>query len=203
MLRVLALWHNSKMLSTILHILIICEAVSKTALSFAANIVDEPQSFVLARGVALCGTLDYQLKHALSLQLVDWVINASVGFVLLVLALYKAIDHWKLSGIKKSSLINIMIEDQITYYILVLFCSAMNFANERVRSTELSVRNSIFSLIGNPGLLCLLGSRMFLNLKEVAEPCVVDESSNPNHSASAGTISNPRFAEASGSSFSI
>ena len=49
----------------------------------------------------------------------------------------------------------------------VIFCSAMNIASTKLNTGSFTTEKSaIFDIIGNPGLLCLIGSSMFLNLKE-------------------------------------
>ena len=42
----------------------------------------------------------------------------TIGLTLLALALYKAIGHWRLSGIKPNDLITIIVRDQIIYYLM-------------------------------------------------------------------------------------
>ena len=46
------------------------------------------------------------------------VITAAVEFILLSLALFKTIENWRLSGLHGSSLMNIIIKDQIIYYLM-------------------------------------------------------------------------------------
>ena len=41
-----------------------------------------------------------------------------IGFVLLILALYKVIGQWKSLGMEQSGLMNVMIKDQIIYYFM-------------------------------------------------------------------------------------
>ena len=46
------------------------------------------------------------------------VMTVTVGFILLSLALFKTIEHWRLSRLKKSGLVYIIAKDQIIYYLM-------------------------------------------------------------------------------------
>ena len=43
---------------------------------------------------------------------------ATVGFILLSLALFKTIEHWKLSRYQKTGIVYIIAKDQIIYYLM-------------------------------------------------------------------------------------
>ena len=107
--------------------------------------------------------------------------------VLLVLGLYKAQQFWKMAGFRGSRLVMILIRDQVYYYAVcvsyrigihsgtrgclfvhrLLVCSACFFMLSRYSTTP--VLDSLFSLLGSPTILCILGSQVFFNLKEAAE----------------------------------
>ena len=61
--------------------------------------------------------------------------------------------------------------------IRVIFCSVINLVVYQLEYELDSTRESIFSILGNPSLLCLLGSRMFINLKEAGSSDVKSGSS--------------------------
>lgn len=51
----------------------------------------------------------------------------------------------------------------------VLFCSAINITASRIDFRESYVKKDVINFLGSSSFLCLLGSRMFFNLKEAAE----------------------------------
>ena len=63
--------------------------------------------------------------------------------------------------------------------IRVIFCSIINLINyqSKYELDSTTTRSSIVSILGNPSLLCLLGSRMFINLKEAGSSDVKSGSS--------------------------
>ena len=63
-------------------------------------------------------------------------------------------------------------------------------------------KRGILSSLGNVGFLCLLGSRMFINLKEAGDTEVNEGTSIPSVNNLVSNISDPRFAEPAGSSSS-
>ena len=102
------------------------------------------------------------------------------GFLLLILALFKGHEFWKLHGHSGSRLVLVLIKDQAFYYILyvpslnywaliiilyrVTLCSVFLIMDDRFKNAS-----AIFQSLGSPTLLCVFGSRMFFNLKEAAE----------------------------------
>ena len=61
--------------------------------------------------------------------------------------------------------------------IRVIFCSIINLIGFKSDYEINSTREFIVSILGNPSLLCLLGSRMFINLKEAGSSGVKSGSS--------------------------
>ena len=59
----------------------------------------------------------------------------------------------------------------------VIFCSIINLVDYQLEYELDSTREIIVSTLGNPILLCLLGSRMFINLKEAGSSDVKSGSS--------------------------
>ena len=103
--------------------------------------------------------------------------------LLLGLALFKVTDYWKQHGMRGSRLLFVLVKDQVLYFmssvreisagnqLLMLsraICVAVFVIAEDETSTSL-VPSAILGALGTPTLLCLLGSRMFFNLKEAAE----------------------------------
>ena len=85
--------------------------------------------------------------------------------------------------------------------IRILFCSIINLIDYQLGHEINSTRNSIFSILGNPSLLCLLGSRMFINLKEAGSSDVKSGSSTsaPSQQSGNSVVSDLQFADVTGS----
>ena len=108
------------------------------------------------------------------------------GAILMVLALFKSAEYWKMAaGFKGFPLVKILIRDQALYFLLyVLYNSVaaglvltllrvvsycvLNIVGFRLVPSNAFVSNILITL-GSPALLTILGSRMLFNLKEAAE----------------------------------
>lgn len=106
--------------------------------------------------------------------------------LLLILAIFKSSEHWKLNGFHGSRLIFVLVRDQAMYFMMCATSrghalyelidasfSAICVVVFIIIGDKFELDNSlimriIFSL-GNPAFLSILGSRMFFNLKEAAE----------------------------------
>ena len=85
--------------------------------------------------------------------------------------------------------------------IRVIFCSIINLIEYQPEYEFNSTRSSIVSILGNPSLLCLLGSRMFINLKEAGSSDVKGGSSAsaPSQQSGSSVVSDLQFADVPGS----
>lgn len=108
------------------------------------------------------------------------------GAILMVIALYKAAEYWRLSaGFKGFTLVKVLIKDQVLYFMLqvmshgfpssyihpfhsVILCSMFAILGFRLTIPNIILAD-ILSSLGNPSFLSLLGSRMLVNLKEAGE----------------------------------
>ena len=83
----------------------------------------------------------------------------------------------------------------------IIFCSIINLVDYQLEYGLNSTRNSIVSFLGSPSLLCLLGSRMFINLKEAGSSDVKSGSSTsaPSQQSGRSVVSDLQFADVSGS----
>ena len=83
----------------------------------------------------------------------------------------------------------------------IIFCSIINLVVYESEYEFNSTRNSIVSILGNPSLLCLLGSRMFINLKEAGSSDVKGGSSTsaPSQQSGRSVASDLQFADVPGS----
>ena len=110
-------------------------------------------------------------------------IPLAYGSLLLILALYKAREFWKLNGFSGSRLVLVLIRVQALYYFMcvstafslskliafnsALFCLLAKLLNDLAGSSL--IVSALLSGLGSPTLLSVTGSRMFFNLKEAAE----------------------------------
>ena len=83
----------------------------------------------------------------------------------------------------------------------IIFCSIINLIVFKSDYELNSTREVIVSILGNPSLLCLLGSRMFINLKEAGSSDVKDGSSTsaPSQQSGRSEVSDLQFADVTGS----
>ncbi|KAL5500826.1 hypothetical protein ACEPAH_9213 [Sanghuangporus vaninii] len=165
-IRVLALYSRDKMLSICLKTLLVLEAIFKLALVIYLGQLERFAIGGLARNVTVCGidnTLPWQWG------VVDWVLPLVYGTILMILALYKAAGYWKMSaGFEGFALVKVLIQDQILYFILAIGCSVLNILQFKLRFSNLFWANTLNAL-GSPSCLCVVGSRMLINLKEAGE----------------------------------
>ena len=79
----------------------------------------------------------------------------------------------------------------------VIFCSIINLVDYQLEYELDSTREIIVSTLGNPILLCLLGSRMFINLKEAGSSDVKGGSSTsaPSQQSGSSEVSDLQFAD--------
>ena len=82
-----------------------------------------------------------------------------------------------------------------------IFCSIINLIDYQLEYELDSTRESIIYILGNPSLLCLLGNRMFINLKEAGSSDVKGGSSTsaPSQQSGRSAASDLQFADVPGS----
>ncbi|EJC99535.1 uncharacterized protein FOMMEDRAFT_160601 [Fomitiporia mediterranea MF3/22] len=113
---------------------------------------------------------DYTISNnTLRLAIIDWTIPMVYGFALMLLALYKAAEYWKMSTrFRGFKLVEILIRDQIIYFLLAIMCCIFNLLYPKL-DVENVILASILGQVGNPSFLCILGSRLLFNLKEAGK----------------------------------
>ncbi|KAH8109848.1 hypothetical protein DFH11DRAFT_1861025 [Phellopilus nigrolimitatus] len=170
LIRVLALYHQDKRLAACLRTLIGLEAVFDLAILIYSNIYQEIAVGGLAKDVTICGANRDPPKVWAALS---WLVLAATpmlyGIILMVLALYKAAEHWReTAGFSQFTLVKVLIQDQAIYFIMVIFCSVME-----IMSNQLVITNVLLSyflyILGSPSFLCVLGSHLLVHLKEAGE----------------------------------
>ncbi|OCB83929.1 hypothetical protein A7U60_g9138 [Sanghuangporus baumii] len=165
LIRVLALFHQDKRLSIILKTLLSLEACTGIGILIYDTLFEGVIIGSLAEGMTICG----QSRFFRTLGTVSWVVPMAYGTILLVLALYKAAEYWKLSsGFKGFHLVRVLIQDQVMYYGFVIFCSACQIVENSVQGINPFLAN-VLAVAGSPTLLCILGGQLLINLKEAGE----------------------------------
>ncbi|KAL5500883.1 hypothetical protein ACEPAH_9270 [Sanghuangporus vaninii] len=129
MIRVLALYSQGAKLSIVLKTLLALESAFKFGLDIYIVSSDPVVNGGLGKDLTLCGV---EGAPAWQWPMVNWIIPMVYGTILMVLALYKAADYWKMSaGFKGFALVKVLIQDQILYFMLVILCSVFNIINFR------------------------------------------------------------------------
>ncbi|KAH8109857.1 hypothetical protein DFH11DRAFT_1515127 [Phellopilus nigrolimitatus] len=166
LMRVLALYHQDKRLSVSLRILFGLEAAFGLGILIYSMIYGEIVVLELAKGITICGTNRNPPKVWSSLS---WAAPMLYGIILMVLALYKAAEHWReTGGFSQFPLLKVLIQDQAIYFIMVIFVSVMDImANQLFIPNALLAR--LLTILGNTSLLCVLGSHLLVHLKEAGE----------------------------------
>ncbi|KAH8109823.1 hypothetical protein DFH11DRAFT_1861012 [Phellopilus nigrolimitatus] len=185
LIRVLALYHQDKRLAVCLRTLFGLEAAFGLGLLINSMFYEEIVVLELAEGVTGCGVTRATPRVW---GAVSWAAPMLYAIILMVLALYKAAQHWReTAGFSQFNLVKVLIQDQAIYFIMVIFCCVMEIIADKldVQSVLLSY---FLSFLGSPSLLCVLGSHMLVHLKEAGERGV-----NGGTSYRMNTMSNIEF----------
>ncbi|OCB83890.1 hypothetical protein A7U60_g9096 [Sanghuangporus baumii] len=174
-------------LSIILKVLLATEACLKLGLNIFFDVTAGYVIGQLVTGPTVCGQANYS---SVTLGLIDWIIPMVYNLVLMILAVYKAGEYWRMSaGLKGFQLVKVVIKDQIIYFILIVACCIVDILQFKIQVASLFWTGVLGSL-GNPSFLCILGTRMLFNLKEAGELGVNEGTSSRVPS---GTISEMDF----------
>ncbi|KAL5524863.1 hypothetical protein ACEPAF_10009 [Sanghuangporus sanghuang] len=189
MIRVLALYSQDRRLSLCLGLLLMLGALFKLAMVIYLDIFQRIAVGSLAKNVTICGQ---DLLLPWQLGVIDWVIPMAYGAVLMVLALYKAAEYWKISaGFKGFMLVKVLIRDQISYFMLVITCCMFDIIQFKLEISNAFLAG-ILNALGNPAFFTILGSRMLFNLKEAGER---GQNEGTSYGMPSQTISEIDFAE--------
>ncbi|KAH8101666.1 hypothetical protein DFH11DRAFT_1553183 [Phellopilus nigrolimitatus] len=147
LIRVLALYQQDKRLAAYLRTLFGLEAAFGLGILIYGNIYEETIVLELAKDVAVCGINNSLQKAAPMLY----------AIILMVLALYKAAEHWKETAGFKSN-----CSDR------VIIVSATEIMESQLFITNVLLVD-LLGILGSPSLLCVLGSHLVFHLKEAGE----------------------------------
>ncbi|KAH8109173.1 hypothetical protein DFH11DRAFT_1861690 [Phellopilus nigrolimitatus] len=166
LMRVQALYHQDKRLAACLRILFGLEAVFGLGILIYSVIYEEITVGELAEGVTLCGTSRGSPKVWGTLS---WATPMLYAIILMVLALYKAAEHWReTAGFSQFTLVKVLIQDQAIYFIMVIFVSIMEIVSNQLYISN-ALLSDILNCVGSPSLMCVLGSHLLVHLKEAGE----------------------------------
>ncbi|KAH8113213.1 hypothetical protein DFH11DRAFT_1777004 [Phellopilus nigrolimitatus] len=169
LMRVLALYHQAdvynatdKKLDACLKIILGLEAAFVLGTVIYTIIYQERR---LAEGVTIC-----MVNRNLNIWgALFWAVPMLYAIILMVLALYKAVQHWReLAAFSQFNLLTVLIRDQAIYFALVIYCSVLGIVAVQLfnPNTFLSI---LLTALGSPSLLSVLGSHLLVHLKEAGE----------------------------------
>ncbi|OCB87161.1 hypothetical protein A7U60_g5676 [Sanghuangporus baumii] len=189
MIRVLALYCRAKSISICLNILFVMSASSKLGIIIYGLHSQQNAVFSLGNYGTVCGV---NKTPSWKLGMFDWLIPMVYGAVLMIFALYKAAEYWRVSaGFKGFTLVKVLIKDQVLYFMLIILCSMFAILGFKLVIPNVILAD-ILSSLGNPSFLSLLGSRMLINLKEAGER---GQNEGTNYKIPSMTLSDIDFAE--------
>ncbi|KAL5498496.1 hypothetical protein ACEPAH_1849 [Sanghuangporus vaninii] len=162
----MALFHQDKRLAITLKVLLGLEACIDLGILIYNVLFIGIAVGSLAEGMTVCVVNRFPQR---ALSIVSWLTPMVYGMILLVLALYKAAEYWKLSsGFMGFHLVRVLIQDQVIYYGFVIFCSVCKIVYNSTIEISPFAANVLFAA-GSPILLCILGGQLLINLKEAGE----------------------------------
>ncbi|EJC99467.1 uncharacterized protein FOMMEDRAFT_160522 [Fomitiporia mediterranea MF3/22] len=165
MVRVLALYSRPKSLSICLIAFLVLEAAAKACLSIYLSWEQHVSSVQVAENISACNVN----VPNLTVMIIDWSVPMVYGLVLMLLALYKAAEYWRMSaGLKGFKLVEILIRDQMIYFFLAVSCCVLNIMQLYIQPKSNNLA-SFLEQAGSPSFLCILGSRLFFNMKEAGK----------------------------------
>ncbi|KAI5119379.1 hypothetical protein M0805_001054 [Coniferiporia weirii] len=168
LMRVLALYEKKRTVVVCLRILFVLEGASMAGILLYTNIYEGVSVGGLAIDATACG-VNRTIPQLWSPLF--WSAPLVYGSILMILAIYKASKFWRLSaGFSNFSVVKILIEDQAVYFFVVLLCSVANIVADSPHVVLLNYAVIIvLNILSSTSLLCILGSRLLVHLKEAGE----------------------------------
>ncbi|KAI5117640.1 hypothetical protein M0805_008446 [Coniferiporia weirii] len=165
LIRVVALFHGDKKIDTFLKVLYGLNAGSGLGLLIYGEVYQEIVVGGLVYGLTTCASDRVASRLVL---IISWTIPLIYGVILMALALYKAAEHWRVSGnFSGFNLVKILVQDQAIYFLMVIFsCVGKIIGGVIPLDSSMSV---ILGALSGPFILCVLGSRLLVHLKEAGE----------------------------------
>ncbi|KAH8102355.1 hypothetical protein DFH11DRAFT_1863214 [Phellopilus nigrolimitatus] len=183
-IRVLALYSQKRKLAICLRCLLALEATLMLGVLIHGALYKEDT----------WGNLDYgdifqgETRPSLVRQGLFWAAPAAYELLLMSLALYKANDFWKTSaGFQISKLVNVLIQDQAIYLVLMVTFSIIKVVVFQVPNAVLAT--SLNTVVGTP-ICSVLGCWLLFHLKEAGERGI---NSGSSYDLRARSLNNMRF----------
>ncbi|OCB83941.1 hypothetical protein A7U60_g9150 [Sanghuangporus baumii] len=163
LIRVLALYHQSKKLSHCMKLLLGFEATMGLAMSIYGKLFAGFLVITFTGGITICGTIKSPPQ---TLGIISWTVPMSYGILLLSLVIFKVIQFYRISsGFRGFHLVRVLALDQIMYSSLVIFCFVLKIMTLSIETIN-PLASNLLNALGSPTLLCILGGQLLINLKE-------------------------------------
>ncbi|KAI5116371.1 hypothetical protein M0805_008684, partial [Coniferiporia weirii] len=186
LIRVIALYERSTKLTVCLSFLFVAEA--SVMLWCSARIQLSAGMTVVKIGDTTECRIGTDVPQLMSV--LYWIPPTVFELALLVLSVRKGAEFWReRAGLKGfSRLMHVLLRDQVVYFILVLACGVASVILTYVKVGVVGVGTSF--KFTNATALCILGSRILINLKEAA---VQNVYASVDQSGSGTVLSDVRF----------
>ncbi|PAV14867.1 hypothetical protein PNOK_0942000 [Pyrrhoderma noxium] len=168
LLRVLALYQGGNVKKVIwgLRLLYILQGAVRTFLLVKTRLYEKIAvgAYSMSASMAVCGFL-----RVVPQIWVDsyWTIPLCFELTLAIMILIKAIGFWSINK-KKFGLINVLVQDQVFFLVLVLISSTLQILANQPKIESISAPY-ILGAIGSPLILSTIGNRLLFHLKDEAE----------------------------------
>ncbi|KAJ8517596.1 hypothetical protein ONZ45_g5235 [Pleurotus djamor] len=165
-MRVLALFGNSRVVKIILHAIFAVEVAAMFAILFYVQWFNGTAIGDLGNGFTVCNSIRGVQP---AFFILAWGIPLFFECLLLVMALYKASEFWNLSqGITGFNLVKVLVVDQAAYFAVAIFCNVGMIISNTTSDPRVASK-VILGIIGSPSILVVLGARLLVHLKEAGE----------------------------------
>ncbi|KAL5476988.1 hypothetical protein ACEPAI_3174 [Sanghuangporus weigelae] len=173
-IRVLALYDQNRKMRICLMSLLGAEALLGLATLIYSVWKEQSTAFSITGKFSVCALGS---NPSFLMNLTSNLIPMVYGLLLLVLAIYKAIEFWKLSpGFKDFRLVRVLVKDQVLYYGSVMLICILKIADLPLTDSSPFV-SEIMEVAGNTIFLSVLGGQLLINLKEAGQDGVSDRTS--------------------------
>ncbi|OCB92172.1 hypothetical protein A7U60_g464 [Sanghuangporus baumii] len=185
LMRVLALYSRGKTTTLCLRALFALEATYTLALLVYVVVYEKVGVLHISDGLSLCGGVG-DIKVIPKTYAAAWVPPMMYDLILMTLSLYKAVQFWRESpGSTAVDLVKVLIQDQAMYFVLLIVNTSAQILSEVLKSSTLT---DFLGVLGNPLMLCVLGSHLVVNMKEAGE-----KGENGGSNRSIDTVSDIQF----------
>ncbi|KAF4590506.1 hypothetical protein EYR38_009807 [Pleurotus pulmonarius] len=162
-MRVLALFSNARTMKIFLHVFFLIEAVAMFGVLVYVQVYGGATTLEFGMGYTACQSVRTAQPVFFILA---WSIPLVFECILLVLALYRASEFWKLSqGLTGFHLVRVLVVDQAVYFAAAIFCNVGMIISTTTANPHFFSKR----IMGSPSLLVILGARLLVHLKEAGE----------------------------------